>query len=67
MAKCSMVGCEGEAIGGFQTMIQAGTLEHPNAEIPGGQTRWCEYHEMMLRPTVVGKWGRWLTEKEAKG
>jgi len=64
MSKCSLVNCTEKIVGGFQEIIDVGTFDHPNATIPGLRTHWCDTHESMLRPTILGKRGRWLTAEE---
>lgn len=63
MAKCAVVGCNEKAVGGFMEIIDAGTLQDPTATIPGLRTFWCESDEELLRPTVSGKRGVWLSGK----
>jgi hypothetical protein len=66
MAKCGIVGCAEKAIGGFREIVDARTLDDPTAAIPGLTTCWCKAHESTLRPTVLGKRGVWLTEKQLR-
>jgi hypothetical protein len=62
MAKCGLVGCDKKAVGGFQSIIDAGNFQNPNATIEGGRTLWCEEHESMLNSGPGG--GRYLNQKE---
>jgi hypothetical protein len=64
MAKCGIVDCTEEVIGGFQSTIDAGSFENPKATIPGMQTFWCNDHERLLNKSL-GK-GRYLSGKEMK-
>jgi hypothetical protein len=64
MAKCSLVGCANKPIGGFQKIIDAGTLDDPSATLLGTRTNWCEAHQEMLRPSTYGKRGRYLRSDE---
>lgn len=64
MAKCCMGGCTEKPIGGFVELIDAGTFDNPNDTLEGMRTGWCKAHESMLRPTVAGSRGRWLTKRE---
>jgi len=64
MAKCSVVGCEQKVVGGFKELISASSYENPSATIEGMRTLWCQEDEFMLRPTVAGKRGKFLTASQ---
>lgn len=64
MAKCSVVGCEQKAVGGFKELISASSYDDPSASIEGMRTLWCKEDEALLRPTIAGKRGKFLTASQ---
>lgn len=62
MAKCSIVGCDKKAVGGFIKIIPTGSFQNPTATIEDGHTLWCKEHESMLNSGL--NVGRYLNPKE---
>jgi hypothetical protein len=53
--KCDYPGCGKEATGGHRELIDARSIDFPNATIPGDETRWCDDHEDDLDRRTIGK------------
>jgi hypothetical protein len=65
IAKCFIHGCTGRVVGGFQRILDAATIDDPNATLPGLKKAWCREHEQEGREGL-GR-GRFLTQAELKG
>lgn len=64
MPKCSLNGCNGKVIGGFQEIIDAGNFQDPTATHLGLKTVWCKDHKDSFTAHVSGKHGRYLTAQQ---
>jgi hypothetical protein len=64
MAKCSLIGCNEKAVGGFQAIIDAGDMVNPTTTRLGLKTAWCHDHRESIVADLSGKRGRYLTQQE---
>jgi hypothetical protein len=63
MPKCGMTSCSKVAIGGFQETKGVGSVDYPNATIPGLATHWSATEEALLRRTASGQPEDWINPK----